>query len=46
MDDIFIENKEIGSKNEYVCRICGKKFGESLGDMELHQLISHIQSNE
>ncbi|MGD9533194.1 MAG: hypothetical protein AB7V56_05435 [Candidatus Nitrosocosmicus sp.] len=46
MDDILIVNKEIGSMNEYICSICGKKFGESLGDMELHQLISHIQSNE
>ena len=28
---------------EYECKICGKKFGDSLGDMEHHILIEHMQ---
>lgn len=28
---------------EYECKMCGKKFGDSLGDMERHVLTEHIQ---
>lgn len=27
----------------YECKICGKKFSDSLGDMEHHILIEHMQ---
>jgi hypothetical protein len=29
---------------EYECNICGKKFGDSLGDMERHILTEHMQT--
>ena len=28
---------------EYKCKRCGKKFGDSLGDMERHILTEHMQ---
>jgi hypothetical protein len=28
---------------EYECKICGKKFGDSLGDMQHHILIIHME---
>jgi DNA-directed RNA polymerase subunit RPC12/RpoP len=28
---------------EYKCKTCGKKFGDSLGDMERHILTEHMQ---
>jgi len=36
LDDIFVNNKGMNPKSEYVCKKCGKTFGDSLGDMELH----------
>ena len=30
-------------KSEYTCKMCGKKFGDSLGDMERHILTDHLQ---
>ncbi|MGC2572126.1 MAG: hypothetical protein WA364_11500 [Candidatus Nitrosopolaris sp.] len=29
---------------EYECKMCGKKFGDSLGDMEQHILMEHMQT--
>jgi hypothetical protein len=28
---------------EYECKMCGKKFGDSLGDMQRHILTDHMQ---
>ncbi len=33
-------------QKNYVCNICGKKFGDSLGDMERHVLIEHMQKGD
>ncbi len=30
-------------RQEYECKMCGKKFGDSLGDMERHILTDHMQ---
>jgi hypothetical protein len=38
--------KEFVIRNEYECEICGMKFGHSLGDMELHKLLTHLQNND
>jgi hypothetical protein len=36
------KNKE-ETNYEYKCKECGINFGNSLGDMELHKLIVHLQ---
>ena len=31
---------------EYGCKMCGKKFGDNLGDMERHVLTEHMQRGD
>jgi hypothetical protein len=31
---------------EYGCKLCGKKFGDSLGDMERHIHTEHMQRGD
>ena len=33
----------VNGSQEYGCKMCGKKFGDSLGDMERHVLTEHMQ---
>ena len=39
-------NKGRAGPSEYECEKCGKKFGNSLGDMELHKTIVHLQNGD
>jgi hypothetical protein len=32
------------SEYEYECDMCGMNFGNSLGDMEIHKTIVHLQN--
>jgi hypothetical protein len=34
------------NQSEYVCEKCGMNFGSSLGDMELHKTIVHLQNGD
>jgi len=36
----------VNGSREYGCKMCGKKFGNSLGDMERHILIEHMQRGD
>ena len=36
----------VNGSQEYGCKMCGKKFGESLGDMERHILTEHMQRGD
>jgi transposase-like protein len=38
--------KDSADPSEYECEKCGKKFGNSLGDMELHKTIVHLQNGD
>lgn len=38
-------NKNEPEHSEYECDLCGMKFGNSLGDMELHKTIVHFQND-
>jgi hypothetical protein len=49
MENVNINNFDKKNKiNEinykYKCEECGIDFGKSIGDMELHKLIIHLQS--
>ena len=43
--DYIVENNKRQYQEGYKCEICGKKFGTSLGDMERHTLLTHIQNS-
>ena len=45
LNDLSTE-KNRSNQSEYVCEMCGKKFGNSLGDMELHKTIVHLQNGD
>src|ERR1700739_3643405 len=36
----------VKGSQEYRCKMCGKKFGDSLGDMERHILTEHMQRGD
>jgi len=36
----------VNGSQEYGCKMCGKKFGDSLGDMERHILTEHMQRGD
>jgi hypothetical protein len=40
---LMLSNLPAAVPQEYKCKMCGKKFGDSLGDMERHILIEHMQ---
>lgn len=45
LNNLKIEKKG-SNQSEYVCDNCGMKFGNSLGDMELHKTIVHLQAGD
>jgi hypothetical protein len=45
LDNLRIGN-ETSNQSEYVCEKCGMNFGNSLGDMELHKTIVHLQDGD
>ena len=36
----------VNGSQEYGCKMCGKKLGDSLGDMERHILTEHMQRQD
>jgi len=36
----------VNVSQDYRCKMCGKKFGDSFGDMERHILIEHMQRGD
>ncbi len=47
MNNLRIEKKiRDQPKSEYVCDNCGMSFGNSLGDMELHKTLVHLQNGD
>ncbi|HKR74061.1 MAG TPA: hypothetical protein VJR94_08110 [Candidatus Nitrosocosmicus sp.] len=46
IDYIRRPKKEFVVQKEYECDLCGMQFGDSLGDMELHKLLVHLQDSD
>lgn len=45
LDNLRI-SEETSNQSDYVCEKCGMNFGNSLGDMELHKTIVHLQDGD